>query len=177
MPITLPVLSTICSAHFFAEDLAEAHRDGKATDADLANGLIYRFRILRAAAAVCTALLIEYDVTNQMYLLCPLREGYIDKLFGMEKGTFLIAEDRVFLLAWQTRPLGQIIMIGSMPALGADPDLPITLPAPARPPGVGFSRPQRIFARRDALESVYNALKNALIFEQFRGEVARIERF
>ncbi|KAF8868728.1 hypothetical protein BD779DRAFT_1480917 [Infundibulicybe gibba] len=61
------------------------------------------------------------------------------------------------------------------PAL--QPDGFISLPAPAHPPGVGFSRPQRIFARRDALESVYNALKNALIFEQFRGEVARIERF
>ncbi|KAF8877037.1 hypothetical protein BD779DRAFT_1475395 [Infundibulicybe gibba] len=75
-----------------------------------------------------------------------------------------------------------IDLIGSMPALVANPDPPISNPiksqhCPARPPGVGFSRPQWIFARRDALESVYNALKNALIFEQFRGEVARIERF
>ncbi|KAF8868615.1 hypothetical protein BD779DRAFT_1481133 [Infundibulicybe gibba] len=76
------------------------------------------------------------------------------------------------------------VTTGSMPALGADPDPPISnpiksqhCPPPARPPGVGFSRSQRIFARRNALESVYNALKNALIFEQFRGEVARIEQF
>ncbi|KAF8871085.1 hypothetical protein BD779DRAFT_1478423 [Infundibulicybe gibba] len=63
-----------------------------------------------------------------------------------------------------TARLGQIIIIissaGSMPALGADPDPPISnpikslhCPPPARPPGVGFSRHQRIFARRDALES------------------------
>ncbi|KAF8877644.1 hypothetical protein BD779DRAFT_1475148 [Infundibulicybe gibba] len=71
---------------------------------------------------------------------------------------------------------------GGMPALGADPDPPISNPIKslhclpsARPPGVRFSRHQRIFVFRDALESVYNTLKNALICEQFRGGVARIE--
>ncbi|KAF8877989.1 hypothetical protein BD779DRAFT_1474972 [Infundibulicybe gibba] len=50
-PANPPTDRDICLAHSLTTDIMEAHCEGKVTDADLANALIYKHMVLAASAA------------------------------------------------------------------------------------------------------------------------------